>query len=168
MRFEDPCEGWTSTRLTQIGAARLPGGCPRTVRRTLNRYEEDGLIDKPSAQVSHRRAPVDEVMRLVDRYRNRRQGWNVKHYYSGYKYAGYPRKGATQHHRGEEHAKAVWKALSQAAYDRSGGPRLSVAALGIPKSHDNKRQAIPIRCFSYQGSVFLVLRSCISRNNCHP
>ena len=48
-----------------------------------HRYEEDGLdglIDKRLAQVSHRRAPVDEVVRLVDRYRNRRQGWNVKHY----------------------------------------------------------------------------------------
>ena len=57
-------------------------------RRTINRYEEDryeedgldGLVDKRLAQDSHRRAPVDEVMRLVDRYRNRRQGWNVKHY----------------------------------------------------------------------------------------
>ena len=35
MRFEDAYEGWTSTHLTQIDAARLPGGCPRTVRRTL-------------------------------------------------------------------------------------------------------------------------------------
>ena len=62
---------------------QLLGGCPRTFRRTINRYEEDGLdglIDKRLAQVSHRRAPVDEVMRLVDRYRNRHQGWNVKRY----------------------------------------------------------------------------------------
>ena len=46
-------------------------GTTRTFRRTINRYEEDGLdglIDKRLAQVSHRRAPVDEVMRLVDRY----------------------------------------------------------------------------------------------------
>ena len=53
MRFEDAYEGWTEKRLTQI--------------------------DKRLAQVSHRRAPVDEVMRRVDRYRNRHQGWNVKH-----------------------------------------------------------------------------------------
>ena len=47
---------------------------PRTFRRTINRYKEDGLdglIDKRLAQVSHRRAPVDEVMRLVDRNRHR-------------------------------------------------------------------------------------------------
>ena len=56
-----------------------------------HRYEEDGLdglIDKRLAQDSHRRAPVDEVMRLVDRYRNRRQGWNVKHYTAWYKREG--------------------------------------------------------------------------------
>jgi len=29
------------------------------------------MIDKRLNQVSHRRAPVDEVMRLVDRYRSR-------------------------------------------------------------------------------------------------
>ena len=83
MRFEDAYEGWTSMRLTQIDAAQLLGVCPRTFRRTINRYEEDGLdglFDKRLAQVSHRRAPVDEVMRLVDRYRKRRQGWNVQHY----------------------------------------------------------------------------------------
>ena len=59
-----------------------------------HRYEEDGLdglIDKRLAQDSHRRAPVDEVMRLVDRYRNRHQGWNVKHYTAWYKREGGPR-----------------------------------------------------------------------------
>ena len=83
MRFEEAYEGWTEKRLTQIDAARLLSVCPRTFCRTINRYEEDGLdglIDKRLAQVSHRRAPVDEVMRLVDRHRNRRQDWNVKHY----------------------------------------------------------------------------------------
>ena len=91
MRFEDAYEGWTEKRLTQIDAARLLGGCPRTFRRTINRYEEDGLdglIDKRLAQVSYRRAPVDEVMCLVDRYCNRYQGWNVKHYYAWYKREG--------------------------------------------------------------------------------
>ena len=68
MRFEDAYEGWQNKRLTQIDAAQLLGGCPRTFRRTpatarragFNRYEEDGLdglIDKRLAQVSHRRVP---------------------------------------------------------------------------------------------------------------
>ena len=30
MRFEAACEGWQNKRLTQIDAARLLGGCPRT------------------------------------------------------------------------------------------------------------------------------------------
>ena len=71
--------------MTQIDAARLLGVCPRTFRRYINRYEEDGLdglLDKRLAQVSRRRAAVDEVMRLVDRYRNRHRGWHVKHDYA--------------------------------------------------------------------------------------
>lgn len=65
MRFEEAYEGWTENRLTQAEATRLLGVCPRTFRRYISRYEEDsldGLIDKRLAQVSHRRAPVDEVM----------------------------------------------------------------------------------------------------------
>ena len=91
MRFEEAYGGWTEHCLTQEEAARLLGVCARTFRRYINRYEEDGLdglMDKRLAQVSHRRAPVDEVMRLVDRYRNRHQGWNVKHYYAWYKREG--------------------------------------------------------------------------------
>ena len=33
MRFKGADEGWTSMRLTQIDAAQLLGGCPRTFRR---------------------------------------------------------------------------------------------------------------------------------------
>ena len=91
MRFEEAYEGWTESRLTQEEAALLLGVCPRTFRRYIDRYEDeglDGLIDKRLSQASHRRAPVDEVMRLVDRYRNRHKGWNVKHYHAWYKREG--------------------------------------------------------------------------------
>ena len=44
MRFEQAYEGWTEKRLTREEAARLLGVCPRTFRRTINRYEEDGLV----------------------------------------------------------------------------------------------------------------------------
>ena len=70
-------------RLTQEEATRLLGVCERTFRRYIDRYEDEGLqglIDKRLNQVSHRRAPVDEVMRLVDRYRSQHEGWNVKHF----------------------------------------------------------------------------------------
>ena len=91
MRFEEAYSGWTERRLTQEDAAQLLGVCARTFRRYIDRYEEDGLdglLDKRLSQVSHRRAPVDEVLRLVDRYRRRHDGWNVKHYYSWYRRDG--------------------------------------------------------------------------------
>ena len=91
MRFEEAYSGWTKRRLTQEDAAQLLGVCARTFRRYIDRYEEDGLdglLDKRLSQVSHRRAPVDEVLRLVDRYRRRHDGWNVKHYYSWYRRDG--------------------------------------------------------------------------------
>jgi len=46
------------------------------------------LIDKRLERVSHRRAPVDEVMALVKRYRRRQAGWNVKHFHAWYQRNG--------------------------------------------------------------------------------
>lgn len=88
MRFEEAYGGWRERRLTQEEAARLLGVHERTFRRYIDRYEDeglDGLIDKRLSQVSHRRAPVDEVARLEALYRERYAGWNVKHFYSFYR-----------------------------------------------------------------------------------
>lgn len=74
MRFEEAYGGWQNGRLTQEEAARLLGVCERIFRRYIDRYEDEdlaGLIDKRLSQISHRRAPVDEVLKLVDRYRTR-------------------------------------------------------------------------------------------------
>lgn len=91
MRFEEAYTGWTERRLSQSEAARLLGVCDRTFRRYINRFEEnglDGLIDKRLEQVSHRRAPVDEVISLTERYRKRHMGWNCKHFYGWYRRDG--------------------------------------------------------------------------------
>ena len=91
MRFEEAYSGWGERRLTQVQAAELLGVCTRTFRRYIHRYESeglDGLLDKRMSQISHRRAPVDEVLRMVDRYRRRHEGWSVKHYYSWYRRDG--------------------------------------------------------------------------------
>ena len=93
MRFEEALEGWQAGRLTQQEAAQLLGVCERSFRRYLDRYEAggvEGLMDKRISQLSHRRAPVDEVMRLVDLYCSRYAGWNVRHFHSWYvgKHAG--------------------------------------------------------------------------------
>ena len=87
MRFEEAYGAWAEGRLTQEEAARLLGVHERTFRRYIDRYEEaglEGLIDKRLAQVSHRKAPADEVLRLEALYRDRYDGWNIKHFYRFY------------------------------------------------------------------------------------
>lgn len=88
MRFEEAYEGCRRGRLTQEEAARLLGVCDRTYRRYVVRYEDEGmqgLADRRLGQVSHRRAPVDEVMALTDLYNNRYRGFTAKHFYSWYR-----------------------------------------------------------------------------------
>ncbi|MFN2365895.1 MAG: ISNCY family transposase [Desulfurivibrionaceae bacterium] len=91
MRFEEAYGGWQEKRLTQGEAARLLGVCERTFRRYICRYEEDGfdgLLDRRLERDSPRRAPLDEVMALVESYRQRHQGWNARHFYTWYKRDG--------------------------------------------------------------------------------
>jgi transposase len=91
MRFEEAHDGWREGRLTQEEAARLLGVCERSFRRYINRYEErglEGLADKRLEQMSHRKAPVDEVMALMDRYKSHYHGWNVKHFFRKYREEG--------------------------------------------------------------------------------
>ena len=88
MRFVEAYVGWQARRLTQGEAARLLGVCERTFRRYVDRYEDeglDGLVDRRLGQVSARRAPVDEVVRTEALYRERYDGWSVKHFYSFYR-----------------------------------------------------------------------------------
>ena len=91
MRFEEAYGGWETGRLTQAEAASLLGVCERTFRRYLSRYETDGvegLADRRLEQVSHRKAPVDEVMRVTEQYRRRHEGWSAKHFYAWYRKDG--------------------------------------------------------------------------------
>lgn len=65
--------------------------CERSFRRYLTRYEAEGLqglLDRRLEQVSHRRAPVDEVMALTLQYRSQHTGWNVKHFHNWYGRSG--------------------------------------------------------------------------------
>lgn len=94
MRFEDVYGRWTQSRLTQAEAAEMLGVGERQFRRQCRRYEVegmDGLIDMRIGQISQRRAPVDEVMALVEQYRSRYQGWTVQHFYGKYRAQGGPR-----------------------------------------------------------------------------
>src|SRR6202521_3518294 len=56
----------------------------RTVRRWMRRYEDDGLdglIDKRIGQVSARRAPLDQVLKVQELYRSRYTGFTAKHFH---------------------------------------------------------------------------------------
>lgn len=91
MRFKEVYGGWQESRLTQEEAALILGVSDRTFRRYSKRYEEsglDGLADKRLTQISHRRAPVDEVVALVDLYSSRYRGWNARHFHDWYSKQG--------------------------------------------------------------------------------
>jgi len=91
MRFEETYGFWTERKLTQQEAARILGVCTRTFRRYIDRYEQggfEGLMDKRLTQASSRRAPVDEVISLSEKYEKDHRGWNVKHFYSWYRRDG--------------------------------------------------------------------------------
>jgi transposase len=87
MRFLEVYGSWQADHLTQEEAALILGVSDRTFRRYIDRYEEnglEGLADKRLTQTSHRRAPVDEVMALVNLYSSRHQGWNAQHFHDWY------------------------------------------------------------------------------------
>jgi len=76
--------------LTQEEAANLLGMSDRTFRRYISRYEDgglEGLFDRRLSRESMRKAPVDEVLKLMDLYRERYSGFTVKHFYSWYRRA---------------------------------------------------------------------------------
>lgn len=132
MRFEEAYAGWNAGRLTQCEAARLLGVCERSFRRYLSRYEVDGLeglIDRRLEQVSNRRAPVDEVMALTERYRSRHSGWNVKHFHSWYQREGGTRSYTWVKQRLQE-AELVAKAAQRGAHrkrrERSAWPGMMI------------------------------------------
>jgi transposase len=112
MRFQEAYVGWQDDRLTQEEAALILGVSDRTFRRYIDRFEEsglDGLADKRLTQTSHRRAPVDEVIALVDLYSSRHQGWNARHFHDWYSKQG-GRRGYTWVKNQLQKAKLIQKA----------------------------------------------------------
>jgi hypothetical protein len=66
----------------------LLGVGERSFRRNLVRYEAesmDGPIEHRLEQVSRRRAPVDEVLKLTEGCLERHQGWNARHFHAWYR-----------------------------------------------------------------------------------
>ena len=72
-------------QLTWIQAAEILGRSPRSIRRLrrkLQRDGYDGLFDRRRQVPSPKRAPVADVQRLLALYRDRYQGFNVRHFHS--------------------------------------------------------------------------------------
>jgi transposase len=75
---------WESAELNQAEAAELLGVSERTFRRWTRRYEEDGeagLVDRRLGQASGRRVPIDRAEEVERLYRERYQGFTVKHFH---------------------------------------------------------------------------------------
>src|SRR4029453_4865229 len=71
-------------QLTWIQAAEILGRSPRSIRRLrgkLQRDGYDGLFDRRRQVPSPKRAPVGEVQPLLSLYRDRYQGFNVRHFH---------------------------------------------------------------------------------------
>ena len=69
--------------LTWLQAADILGIHPRSLRRWRARYEKDpilGLLDRRRRRPSHRTAPRAEVQRVLQLYRARYIGFNVRHF----------------------------------------------------------------------------------------
>ena len=75
---------WESAELNQGEAAELLGVSERTFRRWTRRYEEDGeagLLDGRLGKASGRRVPADRAEEVERLYRERYQGFTVKHFH---------------------------------------------------------------------------------------
>ena len=75
---------WESAELNQAEAAELLGVSERTFRRWRDRYEEEGesgLLDRRFGKASGKRVPTDCAEDVERLYRERSQGFTVKHFH---------------------------------------------------------------------------------------
>jgi transposase len=75
---------WESAELNQEEAAELLGVSERTLRRWTRRYEKEGeagLADRRLGKASGRRLPADRAEEVERFYRERYQGFTVKHFH---------------------------------------------------------------------------------------
>src|SRR5262249_2604608 len=71
-------------QLTWPEVATVLGRSERSIRRLrwrLEHYGYDGLFDRRRRTPSPKRAPVAEVQHLLALYRDRYQGFNVRHFH---------------------------------------------------------------------------------------
>ena len=83
MRFSTILDRWDSGEMTQETAAELLGMSVRSFQRWRERYEADGeagLVDRRGGP-SPRRAPQEELERMLGLYRDKYADFTVKHFH---------------------------------------------------------------------------------------
>ena len=84
MKFEDVYGRCYRGDFSQAEASEILGMSERTFRRWRERYEAEGaagLYDRRLGRVSARRAPVDEVMRVLELFETRYPDFTAKHFH---------------------------------------------------------------------------------------
>jgi transposase len=84
MRFEELLERWEEGGLSHGEAAAALGVSERTFRRWRGRFEDegpDGLVDRRRGRPSPRRAPEDELARMLRLYHEHYAGFTVRHFH---------------------------------------------------------------------------------------
>ncbi|TIR15855.1 MAG: helix-turn-helix domain-containing protein [Mesorhizobium sp.] len=83
-KFRDVLSRWDGGDLSMMEAGELLGMSERQFRRYRDRYEEageEGLRDRRLGKLSTRRVPAEAIEEMLELYRNRYLGWNVKHFH---------------------------------------------------------------------------------------
>src|SRR5947209_6936486 len=84
MRFSSLLDRTEAKELTQAAAAELLGVNVRTFQRWSERYEaegDDGLVDRRMGRRSPRRAPEEELERMLGLFRDKYADFTVKHFH---------------------------------------------------------------------------------------
>src|SRR5258708_38528641 len=84
MRFSDLLDRTEAKELTQEAAAEVLGINVRTFQRWAERFEaegDEGLIDRRMGRRSPRRAPEEELERMLGLFRDKYADFTVKHFH---------------------------------------------------------------------------------------
>jgi transposase len=84
MKFRDVFGRCERHELSKLEAAELLGVSERTFRRWCQRFEaegEEGLLDRRLGKASAKRVPADAAVAVERLYRERYQGFTVKHFH---------------------------------------------------------------------------------------
>ena len=84
MRFESLLDRYEGGELTQAEAAEMLGVSERTFRRWTERFEEEGeagLCDRRLGRPSPKRAPAEEIARMLGLFKDKYADFTVKHFH---------------------------------------------------------------------------------------